>query len=69
MSDKKREEIQAHRQGDFNFGASSQAVFILNYFLSKFFNFPQISSQIFHSFQPGWQTGTIKATLHTQWKN
>ena len=47
-------------QGDFNCGASSQADFILNYFLSNFLKFPlkfSISSQ------PSWQAGTIKATL------
>ena len=31
-------------KGDFNCGASSKADFILNYFLSKFLNFPKISS-------------------------
>ena len=31
-------------QGDFNCRASSQADFILNYFLSNVLNFPQISS-------------------------
>ena len=30
-------------QGDFNCRASSQADFILNYFLSNVLNFPQIS--------------------------
>ena len=47
-------------QGDFNCGASSQADFILNYFLSKFLKFLlkfSISSQ------PSWQAGTIKVTL------
>ena len=47
-------------QGDFNCEASSQADFILNYFLSKFLKFLlkfSISSQ------PSWQAGTIKATL------
>ena len=33
-------------QGEFNCGASFQADFILNYFHSKFLNFPKISSQI-----------------------
>ena len=46
------------KQGDFNCGASFQADFILNYFLSNFLKFsqissnflklPQISSQILH---------------------
>ena len=52
----------AKSQGDFNCGASSQADFILNYFLSNFLKFPlkfSISSQ------PSWQAGTIKATLLT----
>ena len=56
-------------QGDFNRGASSQADFILNYFLSNFLNFPQFSPNFLKSFkfsnssQPGRQAGTIKATL------
>ena len=36
------------KQGDFNCGASSQADFFLNYFLSKVLKFTQISSQILH---------------------
>ena len=47
-------------QGDFNFGASSQADFILNHFLFNFLKFPlkfSIASQ------PIWQVGTIKAAL------
>ena len=47
-------------QGDINFGASSQANFILNYFLSNFLKFPlkfSISSQ------PGWKAGTTNVTL------
>ena len=47
-------------QGDINFGASSQANFILNYFLSNFLKFPLKFST---SSQPSWQAGTIKATL------
>ena len=35
-------------QGDFNCGASSQADFILNYFLSKVLKFTKKSSQILH---------------------
>ena len=35
-------------QGDLNCGVSSQADFILNYFLSNFLKFLQISSQILH---------------------
>ena len=60
-------------QGDFNCRASSQADFILNYFLSNvlkcpqissnFLKFPQISSQILHFLQAGWEAGTIKAAL------
>ena len=63
-----------HIQGDFNCGASFQAHFILNYFLSNFLNFsqiysnipkfPQISSQILNLFYPCWQAGTITATLY-----
>ena len=34
----------AKSQGDFNCGASSQADFILNYFLSNFLKFSQIST-------------------------
>ena len=34
-------------QGDFNFGTSSQADFILIYYLSKFLEFPKISSNLF----------------------
>ena len=51
------------KQGDFNCGASFQADFILNYFLSNFLKFsqissnflklPQISSQILHLL-PAW---------------
>ena len=58
-----RERGLTSTQGDLNFGASSQADFILNYFLSKFLNFPlkfSISSQ------PGWQAGAIKVTLLQQ---
>ena len=36
------------RQGNFNCGASSQAGFILNYFLSNLPKFPQISSHFLH---------------------
>ena len=41
------------QQGDINCEASSQAGFILNYFLSEFLNFPIISSQILR-FYPAW---------------
>ena len=62
------------KQGDFYCGASSQADFILNYFLSNFLSnflkFRQISPiffkfhlKFFISSQPGWQAGTIKVTL------
>ena len=54
-------------QGDFNCGSSSQAGFILNYFL---LNFLSISSNVNKfplkfciSTQPGWQAETIKVTL------
>ena len=64
-----RENLEAH-QGNINCGASSQADFNLNYFLSKFVDFPKIAS-IFIKFpltfsissQPGWQAGTIKAWI------
>ena len=36
------------KQGDLNCGASSQADFFLNYFLSKVLKFTKISSQILH---------------------
>ena len=39
-------------QGDFNCGASSKADFILNYFLSKFLNFPKISSNFLKQLKP-----------------
>ena len=48
------------QQGDINCGPSSHHDFIKNYFLSNILKFPlkfSISSQ------PGWQAGTIKATL------
>ena len=55
------------KQGDFNCGASSQADFILNHFLSKFLNSPKFSLKFPLKFsissQPGWQAGTIKVTL------
>ena len=47
-------------QGDINFGASSQANFILNYFLSNFLKF---SLKFSISFHPGWKAETIKVTL------
>ena len=47
-------------QGEFNCGASSQADFILNQFLSNFLKFPLKLSISSH---PSWQAGTIKATL------
>ena len=39
--------IMNWHQGDFNFGTSSQADFILIYYLSKFLEFPKISSNLF----------------------
>ena len=42
--------------GDIYCGASSQADFILNYFLSNFLTFPQTSSQI-HYFLQAWLAG------------
>ena len=57
-------------QGYFNCGSTSQADFVLNYFLSNLIKFPQTSLNILKfplkfsiSSQPGWQAGTIKATL------
>ena len=43
-------------QGDFNCGGSPKPDYILNYFLSNFLAFPQISSQILH-FLPAWLEG------------
>ena len=55
------------QQGDINCEASSQAGFILNYFLLnflfKFLNFPKNILKFSISFQPGWQAETFKATL------
>ena len=51
--------VQYLHQGDINCGASSQADFILNYFLS---NFLPCSP-----FPPGWQAGTINVTLTRAW--
>ena len=53
-------------QDGFYCGISSQADFILNYFLSKFLKFLQMFLNFLSfsiSSQPGWQAGTIKATL------
>ena len=50
-------------------GASSQADFILNYFLSNLLKFPKIFKfplKFSISNQPGWQAKTIKATLATK---
>ena len=47
-------------QGDINFGASSQANFILNYFLSNFLKFHLKFSISSHH---GWQDETINVTL------
>ena len=65
-----RERGLTSTQGDFDCGASFQADFILNYFLSNYLKFPQISSNCLKltlkfsiSSQPGWQAGTIKAIL------
>ena len=55
--------VQYLHQGDINCGASSQADFILNYFLSNFLNFLKFPLKFSISSQPGWQAGTIKATL------
>ena len=57
--------ITSLQQGDFNCGASSQADFILNYLLSNLLSyFPKFPLKFSVSPQPGWLTGTIKATLH-----
>ena len=57
------------RQGDTNFGASSQADFILNHFLSNLLKFPQLSSQILHFFSvrlAGWNNKNHPVTTYTQ---
>ena len=52
--------MKTNYQDDFNCGASSQADFIMNYFLSNCVKYPLKFSI---SFQSSWQAGTIKATL------
>ena len=57
------------KQGGFYYGASYQANFILNYFLSNLLKFPKIFKfplKFSISNQPDWQAKTIKATLATK---
>ena len=57
------------KQGGFYYGASYQANFILNYFLSNLLKFPKIFKfplKFSISNQPGWQVKTSKATLATK---
>ena len=57
--------VQYLHQGDINFGASSQAHFSLNYFLSNFLaNFLTIRLKFFISPQLSWHAGTINVTLN-----
>ena len=62
--------MMSGQQGDFNCGASSQADFILNYIPKNFLkfssNFLKFPLKFSISSQPGWQAGTIKATLATK---